>query len=236
MNTEEFSNRFDVLIHNYANAGTFGSVPYLTFDEYEKSLFLTQAQEELILELYTGKNQFGEGFEKTEEIRRYLSNIVKTEELSHKSLDYTGVSKNSVFFELPEDLWFRTGETATIIDNSYKCHSDSLREVTVLPVTQDTFVRTKRSPFRGPNEKRILRLDSTNRQVELISNYEIHSYTIRYLSRPEPIILVQLPQGLTIGGKSSPQTCLLNTAIHKAILSKAVLIAKSSWESENNKG
>ena len=30
MNTEEFSNRFDVLIHNYANAGTFGSVPYLT--------------------------------------------------------------------------------------------------------------------------------------------------------------------------------------------------------------
>ena len=142
----------------------------------------------------------------------------------------------SVFITLPEDLWFRTGETATIIDNSYKCHSDSLREVTVLPVTQDTFVRTKRSPFRGPNEKRILRLDSTNKQVELISNYEIYSYTIRYLSRPEPIILVQLPQGLTIGGKASPQTCLLNTAIHRAILSKAVLIAKSSWESENNKG
>ena len=122
------------------------------------------------------------------------------------------------------------------MDDSYKCQVDGLREVMVFPVTQDTLVRTKRSPFRGPNERRILRLDSGKNQVELISNYEIFTYTVRYLSRPEPIILKELPQGLTIGGKSSPQTCLLNTAIHKAILSKAVLIAKSSWESENNKG
>ena len=210
--------------------------------EYEKSLFLTQAQESIVLDIYSGK--YGDSFERTEETKSYLNILIKqkeyegidgTDENSMKS-EGDKLDTRSVFITLPEDLWFRTGETATIIDNSYKCHSDSLREVTVLPVTQDTFVRTKRSPFRGPNEKRILRLDSTNKQVELISNYEIHSYTIRYLSRPEPIILVQLPQGLTIGGKASPQTCLLNTAIHRAILSKAVLIAKSSWESENNKG
>ena len=236
MTCEEFSLEFDLLYNNIMS----NKAPGLS--EYEKSLFLTQAQESIVLDIYSGK--YGDSFERTEETKSYLNILIKQKEyIGIDGTDETSIisegdklDTRSVFITLPEDLWFRTGETATIIDNSYKCHSDSLREVTVLPVTQDTFVRTKRSPFRGPNEKRILRLDSTNKQVELISNYEIHSYTIRYLSRPEPIILVQLPQGLTIGGKASPQTCLLNTAIHRAILSKAVLIAKSSWESENNKG
>ena len=236
MTCGEFSLEFDLLYNNIMSNKSPG------LSEYEKSLFLTQAQESIVLDIYSGK--YGDSFERTEETKSYLNILIKqkeyegidgTDENSMKS-EGDKLDTRSVFITLPEDLWFRTGETATIIDNSYKCHSDGLREVTVFPVTQDTFVRTKRSPFRGPNEKRILRLDSTNKQVELISNYEIHSYTIRYLSRPEPIILVQLPQGLTIGGKASPQTCLLNTAIHRAILSKAVLIAKSSWESENNKG
>ena len=236
MTCEEFSLEFDLLYNNIMS----NKAPGLS--EYEKSLFLTQAQESIVLDIYSGK--YGDSFERTEETKSYLNILIKQKE--YEGIDRTDensmksegdkLDTRSVFITLPEDLWFRTGETATIIDDSYKCHLDNLREVTVLPVTQDTFVRTKRSPFRGPNEKRILRLDSTNKQVELISNYEIHSYTIRYLSRPEPIILVQLPQGLTIGGKASPQTCLLNTAIHRAILSKAVLIAKSSWESENNKG
>ena len=229
MTCEEFSLEFDLLYNNIMS----NKAPGLS--GYEKSLFLTQAQESIVLDIYSGK--YGDSFERTEETTSYLNQLLK--QRTYDSGEFTEGNKldtRSIFVTLPEDIWFKTGETAYIIDDSYKCNVDGLREVMVFPVTQDTFVRTKRSPFRGPNERRILRLDSTNKQVELISNYEIHSYTIRYLSRPEPIILVQLPQGLTIGGKSSPQTCLLNTAIHRAILSKAVLIAKSSWESENNKG
>ena len=229
MTCEEFSLEFDLLYNNIMS----NKAPGLS--EYEKSLFLTQAQESIVLDIYSGK--YGDSFERTEETTSYLNQLLK--QRTYDSGEFTEGNKldtMSVFITLPEDIWFKTGETAYIIDDFYKCNVDGLREVMVFPVTQDTLVRTKRSPFRGPHERRILRLDSGKYQVELISNYEIHSYTIRYLSRPEPIILVQLPQGLTIGGKSSPQTCLLNTAIHKAILSKAVLIAKSSWESENNKG
>ena len=193
MTCEEFSLEFDLLYNNIMS----NKAPGLS--EYEKSLFLTQAQESIVLDIYSGK--YGDSFERTEETKSYLNILIKQKEYigidgtDENSIISEGdkLDTRSVFITLPEDLWFRTGETATIIDNFYKCHSDGLREVTVLPVTQDTFVRTKRSPFRGPNEKRILRLDSTNKQVELISNYEIHSYTIRYLSRPEPIILVQLP-------------------------------------------
>ena len=229
MTCEEFSLEFDLLYNNIMS----NKAPGLS--EYEKSLFLTQAQESIVLDIYSGK--YGDSFERTEETTSYLNQLLK--QRTYNNGEFTEGNKldtRSIFVTLPEDLWFKTGETATIMDDSYKCQVDGLREVTVLPVTQDTLVRTKRSPFRGPNERRILRLDSSNHTVELISNYPITSYTVRYLSRPEPIILKELPQGLTIGGKSSPQTCLLNTAIHKAILSKAVLIAKSSWESENNKG
>jgi len=229
MTCEEFSLEFDLLYNNIMS----NKAPGLS--EYEKSLFLTQAQESIVLDIYSGK--YGDSFERTEETTSYLNQLLK--QRTYDSGEFTERNKldtRSIFVTLPEDIWFKTGEIAYIIDDFYKCNVDGLREVMVFPVTQDTLVRTKRSPFRGPNERRILRLDSGKNQVELISNYEIHSYTVRYLSRPEPIILKELPQGLTIGGKSSPQTCLLNTAIHKAILSKAVLIAKSSWESENNKG
>ena len=229
MTCEEFSLEFDLLYNNIMS----NKAPGLS--EYEKSLFLTQAQESIVLDIYSGK--YGDSFERTEETTSYLNQLLK--QRTYNNGEFTEGNKldtRSIFVTLPEDIWFKTGETAYIIDDFYKCNVDGLREVMVFPVTQDTLVRTKRSPFRGPNERRILRLDSGKNQVELISNYEIHSYTVRYLSRPEPIILKELPQGLTIGGKSSPQTCLLNTAIHKAILSKAVLIAKSSWESENNKG
>ena len=229
MTCEEFSLEFDLLYNNIMS----NKAPGLS--EYEKSLFLTQAQESIVLDIYSGK--YGDSFERTEETTSYLNQLLK--QRTYDSGEFTEGNKldtRSIFVTLPEDIWFKTGEIAYIIDDFYKCNVDGLREVMVFPVTQDTLVRTKRSPFRGPNERRILRLDSGKNQVELISNYEIHSYTVRYLSRPEPIILKELPQGLTIGGKSSPQTCLLNTAIHKAILSKAVLIAKSSWESENNKG
>lgn len=225
MDVKEFSLEFDLLYNNIMS----NKAPGLS--EYEKSLFLTQAQESIVLDIYSGK--YGDSFERTEETTSYLNQLLKQE--TYTDADFIEGKKldtRSVFITLPEDLWFKTGEVAFIKDESYKCSEDNTREVTVFPVTQDTLVRTKRSPFRGPNERRILRLDSSKHTVELISNYPITSYTVRYLSRPEPIILSNLPQGLTIGGKSSAQTCLLNTAIHKAILSKAVFIAKSSWESE----
>ena len=74
MTTEEFSNEFDALLNSYLVTGEFGKVENLStikLDEYEKSVFLTRAQEEIIISFYNGKNPFKDSFEKTEEIRRY---------------------------------------------------------------------------------------------------------------------------------------------------------------------
>ena len=49
MTTQEFSPEFDLLYNNISS----NQAPGLT--EYEKSIFLTQAQEEIALGLYGGK-------------------------------------------------------------------------------------------------------------------------------------------------------------------------------------
>lgn len=223
MTTQEFSLEFDLMYNNIMS----NQAPGLS--EYEKSLFLTQAQEALVLDIYSGK--LGSSFESTEEVTDYLSPLVKQATYTTK-VEGKGLDSRSVFFNIDTDIWFKTGEKAIIKDDSLKCGNSIEREVDVVPVTQDTLYRTKNSPFRGPNERRILRLDCEANKVELISKYPIESYTIRYLSKPEPIILDNLPEGLTINDISTPQTCKLSSAIHRAILIRAVSIAKSVWGSQ----
>ena len=223
MTVQEFSLEFDLMYNNIMS----NQAPGLS--EYEKSLFLTQAQEALVLDIYSGK--LGSPFESTEEVTDYLSPLVKQTTLKTNIHGY-GMDSRSVFFKIPEDVWFKTGEKAVISSDSLECKGCTKREVDVVPVTQDTFYRTKNSPFRGPNERRVLRLDSGAYSVELISKYPIISYTLRYLSKPEPVILDNLTDGLTIEGQDKAQTCKLTPAIHRAILSRAVSIAKSVWGSQ----
>ena len=78
MTIEEFSNEFDVLLNSYAVNSSFElGQGILQLDEYEKSLLLTEAQESIVKDLYNGKLT-GEGFESTEEQRRYLDALVST--------------------------------------------------------------------------------------------------------------------------------------------------------------
>lgn len=224
MSIEEFSNEFDTLLNSYSIILPYGKEGTLNIalDEYEKSLFLTKAQEEIVIEAYTGKNQFGEGFEKTEELRRYLSDLVKTAILSEKLVDHVGLSDTSIFFELPEGVWFITYESVILKDESLGCLDG--KEVIVVPVTQDEYYRISKNPFRGPSKNRAIRLDIGNRVVEIISDHNIDKYRIRYLSRPEPIVLENLSE-TSINGVKVRTECKLNPVIHRAILERAVKLA-----------
>lgn len=78
MNLKEFSDQFDTLLDSYKLKEKFGDIEDLytiKLDEYEKSVFLTNAQSDLIIDLYTGRSQIGNSYEQTEELRRYLSNL-----------------------------------------------------------------------------------------------------------------------------------------------------------------
>lgn len=226
MTTEEFSNEFDTLLNSYSTFDKFSEneVPYtIKLDEYEKSVFLTRAQEELIIDLYSGKSSLGNSFEQTEEIRRYLNGLVKTYITTDKQTGHEGLSRTSTFFELPGDLWFITYESVNLEDDRLGCMNGE--EVSVVPTSQDEYSKITKNPFRGSGKRRALRLDLGNNVVEIVSEYNVAKYLARYLAKPEPIILTDLTDGLSINGVSIKTECKLNPVIHGAILGRAVKMA-----------
>lgn len=230
MTTQDFSNAFDTLLNSYNTQAQFGeqaSKREIVLDEYEKSVLLTQAQEEVVVNLYNGRNPYGAAFEGTEELRRYLESLVKTKKyLSEDATESTGVNENSVFFKLPDDIAFITLEQVTFDDELLGCYDGSV--ASVYPVTQDEYEKVKNNPFRGPTKYKVIRLDPGDNLVELVSKYKIGTYLLRYLSRPSPIILEDLPNELTVNGENKERECELNPILHDTILTRAVQLALQS--------
>ncbi len=222
MTCEEFSNQFDTLLNSYSTQAGLGN-SYFALDEYEKSVFLTQAQEQIVISLYNGKNINGDSFESTEEMRRYLSPLIREATLKPMDIRKSFSDGSHDYFTLPEDLWFITYEA---VDTDSSC--DSFKRIDVYPVTQDDYNRTKRNPFRGANLRRALRLDLSDGVIEIVSNYNVSDYYIRYLRKPNPIILTDLSDDLTIEGKKDITNCELHEALHQKILEEAVIEALQS--------
>ena len=229
MSIDEMSDMFDELMDSYSQA-SYTPRNILAFDEYQKSLFLTQAQEQYVVSAYDGKNNTGNAFEITEEDRRMLSNLVRSETLRPNNESYTRVLHivpESKFFKLPQDLMFITYESCKLGKNDNKCLSN--KRLQVLPVTQDEFHRIYKNPFRGNNGNRALRLDLQDNLVEIVSKNEVAEYFVRYIKRPQPIILVDLgDDGLSIQGESARTECELNELLHERIVRYAAQLALQS--------
>lgn len=233
----EWSLEFDLMYNNISS----DKAPGLTL--YEKSVFLTRAQEAIVVALYKGS--LGDAFESTEEVAVYLSPLVKQQvftgetDWKEEGLFVIDPDKSHLYNIDDDTVLFRTLEYC-MLSNVPNC-SGSVR-AEVVPITQDEYHRTTRNPFKKQNGRRVLRMvysttgtDSSSKMgcspyTELISDYTIDSYTLRYLQRPEPIILGGCSQnGPTINGKYTPQTCLLDEALHETILAESVRMAKATW-------
>lgn len=214
MTTEEFSNEFDVLLNSYSGIS-------VELTEYEKSVLLTEAQEQIVRGLYTG-SFIGESFEKTEMLRRGLDSLIKTDSPEPILEGLKGVDKNSKFYKLKDDVWFITYESVELMEGA-PCADNPV--VKVIPMKQDEWHRSKDNPFRRPNKRKVVRLDNGSNISELISEYPIQNYLIRYLSKPTPIILTPLEEDIFIDGLQEVTECKLNTVLHRTILERAVELA-----------
>lgn len=227
MTNEEFSNGFDTLVNSYVRFKDFDNkenLDSIEFDEYEKSLYLTRAQEQLVVNYYNGRNSSGDSFESTEESRRYLDTLVDTKVFGlEEKGEGLGVSPKSVFFQLPTDLAFITMEQIVYDDESLGCANGSRADV--YPVTQDEYNNIKDNPFRGPTKYKAVRLDAGNGKVELVSKFNIGQYIVRYLKKPQPIVLVNLPEDVSVNGINVKTECELNSLLHNTILEEAVRMA-----------
>lgn len=228
MTLKDFSSGFDSLLNSYSRTGSFGETrPDIRLDEFEKSQFLTKAQEAYVESLYTGKNPYGESFEQTEELRRYLAPLVLEANLTPISTSNglpLGVDSKSKFFTLPENTWFITYESVKISDGN----CDSMTTQDVFPVRQDEYHKLKKNPFRGANNRRALRLDLSGGVVEIVSKFTVTQYYIRYMRKLKPIVLTNLGNDASIEGYSTPQDCEVHEALHQKILEMAVRMALQS--------
>lgn len=225
MNLFEFKNQFDILYNQVMS----NAAPNL--DDYEVSYFLSKAQKELIIEIYNGSFN-SNSFEQIEENRQYINHLIKDYRTS-QSVIGNGISTKSTFYNLPNDVWFRIYESVDFGSSNELCDS-IVMGVTVMPVTHDEYHVIKRNPFRRQSDRRVLRLDYNDNTVELVSNYPISSYQLRYLAMPSPIILVNLTGGLSIDGVTEMTECQLNNVFHEIILNRAVDLAKFAWQGAAN--
>lgn len=235
MTKEEFSNQFDTLYNNISS----NTAPGL--NEYEKSVFLTQAQEMIVDYIYGT-------FEESEQDRRFLNNLVTTSELLELDKHNTiSVADNSQLFALDDKETKQKLKVKAIVYEYAKYDSDKIKDscaktlysnkaVDVIPIQLDDLRRILRNPFKGITDNRVLRIDSgikaESQTIELISKYPISSYVIKYIRRPHPIILTNIEDdGLSIEGEQNTlnPVCELDESLHYKILKQAVELAKAAF-------
>ena len=219
MTANEFSQEFDILYNNIAS----NQAPGLT--EYEKSVFLTKAQEQIVLELY-------QELEQSEEVRKYLSNLIKTDNyVPVGEQDETLINNNfkSYKVEINNDILFMIYEQCTLSDEN-NCINNKI--VSVVPTIHDDLDKVLKNPFKSPNSRKVIRLDFDNK-IELISKYNISNYKVRYLKKPNPIILVKL-EDLNIDKKQEVSNGETNPILHERIVQRAVQLAVQSKVKSNN--
>ena len=213
MTNKEFDTQFDIFYNNIAS----NAAPSVS--SYEKSVFLTQAQRDIIIGLYNGREIPGISFESTEEARKYLSNLVKVHEVD--------IDNINTLIELPNKLWFITLEESIFNDDSYECLKGNIMEV--VPARQDNLYSLLDNPFKGPSERRVLRVD-INGKIKLYSKYKISKYIVTYVEQPSPIILENLSDyDLSIEGISTESESNINPILHRAVLERAVALAKAAY-------
>ena len=221
MTLQEFSNEFDVLLNSYRDIKSFGltnSDISFEINEYEKSVFLTNAQRELVIELYSGRNNLnGYSYEEVEEIRRYLSTLNNTLELNPFSSQIIRIANVSNIYQLPNNTLYITIEQVKV-DSTDPCKN---KYIEVRPIRRDVYNRYIKNPFRKPNKDFAYRIDHQNNIVEIVYDDPLTTYKVGLLIKPSPIILEDLNY-LSIEGISVASNCSLPEILHKEILIRAV--------------
>ena len=145
-----------------------------------------------------------------------------------------------VLFILNEKLTVKTIKSLnpTTYDNNGKG-----KEYVIVPISYKEYDREMSKPYAQPLKKQAWRLFQNmaagfDINSELIPRWNIvrtdtpaavgdteFIYKIRYVKRPKPIILEDLPDELEIDGETKFSSCELNPIIHIDILNKAVELA-----------
>ena len=156
MTLEEFSTEFDVLYNSITSNAAPG------FNDYEKSVLVTLAQEELIKSYFVSNNNTtGVGLDGSQKRHYDFSTLIKIKSLKNiiydiitarDKVEIPSLNKdaNAVFL-IPNDVFLILNEHLIVKDNNY----------IVFPISYDTYNLLMSKPFPYPNKRQAWRLDSS---------------------------------------------------------------------------
>lgn len=158
MTTQEFSNEFEVLYNNIMSNQAPG------LDEYEKSVFLTKAQEELVRDYFNSRNvKNAQGYDDSQKRQYDFSTLLSGAELYDCTDNIRALSAfkliafNPIFddrsrvYLAPSDLFLAINES---IKDSTK------RRYSVLPISYDEYNRLMSKPYGFPLKRQAWRIIS----------------------------------------------------------------------------
>ena len=241
MTTDEFSNEFDILYNNISSNAAPG------LNEYEKSVFLTKAQTEILRNYFNPKgNKYQEGYDGSPKRQIDFSNLVKVSKPTEIDIMQRTIAKfddRSILFEVPDDILYIINETAKVTYDEKYTH-----KITISPITFDEYSVFASRPFKQPYKHigwRLITLPNDGKKYihEIIvkEGAELSDYTIRYVRNPKPIILMDLVSetdngeefyDLSIQGYNKRMECELDKSIHPEILQRAVELAQNAYKGD----
>jgi len=204
MTIAEFSSELDVIYENINKNGAPG------LDDYEKSVILSHAQELLVKETL-----------KVDPSATMFPQLITI----YESTTPTTTSTFSWGVTFPNVTGLLSVLNEIVIDSVGAAY-------TVIPLSAEQFDRFQWTPYKYPPRRRAWRINemqSTTNAVEIFGrpNITLAKYRVRYVKKPEPIILASITP--SIDGISTSQTCKLDTGLHRDILKIAVGLAEQYY-------
>lgn len=159
MTNLEFSNEFDVLYNNI----TSNQAPGL--DEYEKSVFLTNAQDDIIKAYFNPRqNRVQQGFDESQKRQIDFSSLMKTKTLD-EALVNSKFDSRSITYRMPSDLLLFVNEA---------CQDKNYRYV-VIPISYQEYDRLMLKPYQYPIKRGVWRLIVNSATPDMTSKVQVGS-------------------------------------------------------------
>lgn len=234
MTAVEFSDQFDVMYNNIMSNAAPG------LNEYEKSVFLTKAQDEVVKNYFNPKgNKYQEGFDGSAKRQIDFSKLMKSSSIS-LSTSNTSFDARAKVGTLPSDVLVVINEVITLTSGGSPAGTRQ-----VIPITYEEYTRLMSKPYKEPLKNQAWRLitgQTSAATIEvIINNNDIAkspAYKIRYVRKPNPIVVANLASavgdGVSVGGISVMTECELDASIHQEILQRAVELAKAAYATDQS--
>lgn len=236
------SDLFDVLWNNIASNQAPG------LNEYEKSVFLTLAEKQLVKEYFNSRTDTaGGGFDGSIERQYDFSSLIVTRDMrniTELTENADKIDKRSLVFEFPETYFLLVNEIL----------SDDVGQYSVIPIDFEEYQRLMLKPYSMPVKRGAWRLITGRKKLasgsatlegetsttKIVPTAEILGkfngtvkYKVRYVSNLQPIILDDLTkygEGLWIDNIKDMTPCDLPEECHEEIVERAVVLARITWQ------